>query len=493
MAFPTKFPYDAGRRQLADSLRARLRRRSTNDHPSLRERIPTTAGRWSKRPVYQWRSIAAAAETLTACVAEYKAGTCRQWELVDAVSSYCEELVDLHTVYKTIHRINDAVDETVVIRASCGHVCAADSVVHAHNGDSYCQDCADEYLREPVDDQDEYYHIDDLYYWESDGEYHTEEEPEPEDEDNYDEDDEEDSDRLYGWGASTTDLDHDRRLKASASPTTGFPIGVELEVESGRGQFRDAIDATRRHFGGSDSSYAMLKKDGSLDCYGFEIVTAARDVQDHVKKFESWVPHRSLTSWQNGNCGMHVHLDSKAFTALTLAKFMQFFNDRANYAFIKSIAGRHPMDGGKAESYCQMSGANGKMTRQVSSPSKVTNGEAVEHYSRYRMVNLTNLSYNEMKRLGVKVARDSKDSKSTVELRIFKGTLKKERLLAQIEFAHASLLFCRAAAWHQLTGGSFMAWLRTGDAAQYRNLRRWFGVTTVNPKPTTTEASTAEV
>ena len=63
-----------------------------------------------------------------------------------------------------------------------------------------------------------------------------------------------------------------------------------------------------------------------------------------------------------------------------------------------------------------------------------------------------------------------------MELRIFRASLKKERLLAQIEFTHAAVTFCRTASWHQLSGDDFKAWLATGAALQYKNLARWFGV-----------------
>ena len=105
--------------------------------------------------------------------------------------------------------------------------------------------------------------------------------------------------------------------------------------------------------------------------------------------------------------------------------------------------------------------------------------------SRYRMVNLCNLTWDEKDRLKVEgVDRDCKGNYSTVELRIFRASLKKERLLAQVEFSHAAVMFCRTASYHQLTGDAFKTWLE--KRADYKNLSRWFGlrVPKVDKRPT---------
>jgi hypothetical protein len=68
---------------------------------------------------------------------------------------------------------------------------------------------------------------------------------------------------------------------------------------------------------------------------------------------------------------------------------------------------------------------------------------------------------------------------NTVELRIFRASLKKERLLAQIEFTHASVMFCRVASWRDLNGTSFVKWLKT-VAGQYPALVKWYGVRNVH-------------
>lgn len=342
----------------------------------------------------------------------------------------------------------------------CNHVSHADDMLTTASGVTYCQECGDELLQEVGG---EWYHRDDLYYWESDGEYHLDPEPEDDDAD-------EDSYLLQGWGASCSHLDHDTLF--TPSPIGDFTMGIELEVEvkdTWNGSRHDSLQDCNDYFNDSRKlgEYAMFKRDGSLsDSMGFEIVTAARRLPDHLKMFGGWEPE-NLTSWSNGNCGMHVHIDSRAFTALSLGKFLMFYNDGRNMDIIRRVAGRHPLRDRQAESY-----ANTLDQKDCTNPAKVKKGAGTH---RYRVVNLTNLSGAEQERLKQPAQRDSKGNYSTVEVRIFRGTLKKKRLLAQIEMAHASVMFCRVTSWGQLNEATFLKWLRA-NASTYKNLATFLDV-----------------
>lgn len=343
----------------------------------------------------------------------------------------------------------------------CGHVEHSDDMYTASGGTTYCRECGEEYLRE-VDG--EWYHHDDLYYWECDGEYHLE--PEPGDED----DEDCDSYLLKNWGESCSYLDHDTTFTPS---TIGdFTMGIELEVEvkdTWNGSRHESLQDCDDYFNDRDrlGQYAMFKRDGSLsDSRGFEIVTAARRLPDHIGMFMDWEPD-NLTSWTNGNCGMHVHLDSRAFTALSLGKFLMFYNDGRNAELIRRVAGRHPLYDNQARSF-----ANTLDQKDCANPAKVKKSAGTH---RYRAVNLTNLSGAEQERLKQPAQRDSKGSYSTVELRIFRGTLKKSRLLAQIEMAHASVMFCRVTSWGALSEAEFLKWVRANNGT-YKNLAAFLGV-----------------
>lgn len=361
--------------------------------------------------------------------------------------------------------------------ADCGHADLAEDVITATRprNTTFCGHCANEDLRQPVDDEYNWYHTDHLYCH-FDGGWYTYEEEEEDDDDTREDDDSD----LESWGRNTTHaLEHDRSFVSSHK--SDFIMGCELEVECNDWSAFSAAKSSTLDYFNKHLQYVMLKRDGSLSERGFEIVTAARRLPEHIKMFGAWEPPGSLTSWNAGNCGLHVHVDSGAFTALSLGRFLQLYNDANNAAFIRGIAGRHPLKDSGARSYAAA------LDQDIStSPVKALKGG---HTSRYRMVNLTNLTSTEAGRLHVENhLRDSKGSYSTVEVRIFRGTLRKSRLLAQIEFVHATVVFCRTASNTQLNEAGFLAWLR-GYAGAYPYLARWFKLITVRPRPETARSA----
>lgn len=82
---------------------------------------------------------------------------------------------------------------------------------------------------------------------------------------------------------------------------------------------------------------------------------------------------------------------------------------------------------------------------------------------------------------------------NTVELRIFRASLRKARLLSQIEFAHAAVRFCRWAGNNELTEDAFRSWL-SKRTREYKNLSVFLKVKKVKPRPgaTTPAAEPAE-
>lgn len=390
-----------------------------------------------------------------------------------------------------LDRISDAVDESrwchtmPVVRADCGHVALAADVEHDGHDSSYCAECA-QYLVEPEDGDGERFMPDDLLRWRGGYYIHRPEEMERA---------LRGSNLLRDWSTPCDDLDHDKSF--TPSPLGDFTMGIELEVQAVENDDCDDDDDSGRagaiaecdgHFNVAGvASYAMFKRDGSLSSSrGFEIVTAARRLGDHIEKFKAWAVPRNLEAWDAGCCGMHVHIDSRAFSALTLGKFLMFMNDSGNAKFIRGIAGRHPNYDDQAADYAAAIDQD-----YVENPRVVKEGDIG---GRYRIVNLTNLTNREQDRLGCEVDRSSKGNYSTVEIRIFRATLRKQRLLAQIEFAHAAVAFCRVASWQNLTGDAFREWL--SGTACYPHLTRWFGSKVRNArysKPACTVAEAHEV
>ena len=344
----------------------------------------------------------------------------------------------------------------------CGHIEEV-SDTHDVRGDTWCESCfRDDAVH--VEDQDEYWPRDDAYYHENNGLYYSYEPSY----DNDDDDDDNDEEPTGLMSYSTNVLRHlERDVSIHSGPFGNFTLGVELEMcAGGRSSMRDAIEDVRDQLG---EDYCIAKSDGSLPSDGFEIVTAPRGLDEHIRRFKSWQVKSGYRAWNAGTCGLHVHIDSRAFTPMTLGKFLMFINDDNNADFIRSLAGRHPKTDSQARHYCAADDQS-----LLTNPKTAVKGK---DSARYRMVNVCNMDRDEMPRLGIDHYKfDTSGRKfNTVELRIFRASLKKERLLAQIEFTHAAVMFVRSASYRDLTHGAFKGWLAKSYAL-YPHLAAWYEV-----------------
>jgi len=362
----------------------------------------------------------------------------------------------------------------------CNHV------VHAHdtcevreNGRmrTWCESCRDDGAVW-IEDQEEYWQSDDAHWSEREQAYYSYDRDEELAESDYDDDDSdppEEPNRLMSYMTVVTDF-VTRDTSFTPSPFGDFLMGVELEMAT-EGSVGNAVELVRGALG---EDYCVCKSDGSLPRGGFEVVTAPRKLDEHIKRFGKWLGEgipSDFSAWDKESCGMHVHIDSRAFTAMTLGKFLMLINSSTNVDFVRRIAGRHPEVDKQAREYCAA-----EEQSILDNPKHAIKGKSTR---RYRMVNTTCLKRSEADRLGVQYVGER--NFNTIELRIFRSSLKRERLLAQIEFTHAAVMFCRVASYRDLDYSSFIKWLRTTNNT-YPNLADWYGVrrraTAKNAAPT---------
>lgn len=224
-----------------------------------------------------------------------------------------------------------------------------------------------------------------------------------------------------------------------------YHFGFELEVEAmGNGRY-DGATLVQSTLGG----HAYLKDDGSLND-GFEIVTHPHTLENYHKEFDWGVldrlKNRGYRSWNTRTCGLHVHVSRTAFgkgedpwkfgidptlrSQLILQKqahelrFMKLVYD--NQRQVERIAGR-------SENRYATFEDKGHLVR------KLKNG--YQSNGRYSAINTEN--------------------DDTIEVRVFKGSLRKERVLSAVEFVHASVEYTRdikvtsknhALSWLKFTG-----------------------------------------
>jgi len=396
----------------------------------------------------------------------------------DALVEFVMEHDGNDLIERMFGKIVDFLDGQVVL-ADCGHISRADDITDVHRSSSnfstMCIDCRG---NEAVycEDADEYY-LETHAYRHSNDDWYTYEEEQ-------DEDEEEDEETAHNGHSMSYSADVLRYASADGSIRSSkygdFTMGIELEMAPGRASRYDAIEDVRNQLG---HDYCIIKDDGSISgVNGFEVVTAPRGLKEHITRFKAWDVNKSYRAWDVEKCGTHVHIDSRAFTELTLGKFLMFINSNNNADFIRNIAGRHPLKDSQAREYC----ANEEQGI-LHNPKQAILGKTAQ---RYYMVNLNNLAYDESQRLGFK--RTYTEGKyNTIELRIFRATLKKERLLAQIEFTHASVHFCRSASFRELNGTEFVSWLKTTNNA-YPHLSDWYGTRRPKQVPQAPALATTE-
>lgn len=216
---------------------------------------------------------------------------------------------------------------------------------------------------------------------------------------------------------------HDYKPKPYFFGNAKYHLGFELEVET-RGhsgsRYSGAVFAQ-----GELGAHAYMKEDGSLND-GFEIVTHPHTLVEYQSNF-AWhtldkLRVQGYRSWNTGTCGLHVHISRTAFginkeegvhyTRVILARqahelrFMKLIYD--NQRQVERIAGRTDTNYASFQD-------KGNLVRKVKYGSQ-NNG-------RYSAVNT--------------------DNNDTLEVRVFRGSLRKERVLSALEFVHACAEYTR--------------------------------------------------
>lgn len=200
---------------------------------------------------------------------------------------------------------------------------------------------------------------------------------------------------------------------------------LEVEVEEDEDKYVIAEDVLRRVNNSlTDGKFVYLKDDGSL-ANGFEIVTHPFTLEFHQQfdlSFLDRLKDQGVRSWDMSTCGFHVHVSRSAFTARNFSTGFRRYSKAHEVRFTSLIylnsekfvrfAGRHSAD------YASF---NSEETESV--PEHVLLKAQGREHARMQAVNVQN--------------------STTIEVRIFRGTLKRERILANLEMVHACVEYTR--------------------------------------------------
>lgn len=224
--------------------------------------------------------------------------------------------------------------------------------------------------------------------------------------------------------------------------------GLELEIDEGncREEAAEAIERAGR-------GHVYLKEDGSLSYRGIEIVTHPATLEYHVNNFPwSDICDAALSynyrSHDTDTCGLHIHASRSLFGAtqmeqdLTIAKIILLI-DRWFDSHIVPFSRR---DLSKIRDWASKPNAD---IRPEDNEIDAVHKSKKTAIDRYKAVNLRN--------------------HHTVEFRFFKGTLKRDTIIASIQWVDAIIKYCRDTALKNLFSATWEDVFRNTEHLELAN------------------------
>jgi hypothetical protein len=219
-------------------------------------------------------------------------------------------------------------------------------------------------------------------------------------------------------------------------------LGLELEIEAKNASISDGVDLLLPSI---EDDTLILKYDGSLS-HGFEIVSQPMTLAWAKDNFP-WDSLRELASigfrsWNTQTCGLHVHVARDAFISPShQAKFIHLIM------------------------------RNGEAWRPIG-------GRTNTHWAKYDRDQLYRLPEKIKGRFGDdRYTAVNMCNRATLEIRIFRGSLKPERVKAALEFADACVEYTRKLSINEiiskkgLNADEFIKWASTQE--KYPNLNSY--------------------
>ena len=199
-------------------------------------------------------------------------------------------------------------------------------------------------------------------------------------------------------------------------------MGFELEMSFGdnpdRGDFNTAVSDVLEL---EQADICYLKQDGSISGWGYELVTHPHTLTAYEQATDLWnyieaCRKRGARSWDTTSCGLHVHVSRSAFkSGAHTHRFLSLIY--RNPREMMKLAGRK---NSRFARFDDVYKSDEWGIPQFNLRDKVHGGSMTERYS---AVN-TNNDY-------------------TLELRFFRGNMKREGIMTALELCHASVEYTR--------------------------------------------------
>lgn len=330
----------------------------------------------------------------------------------------CGDCCDSFTECCECNRLIDTENDHDYICTDNGYVCERDANNHYH----YCDSC-EEYRR----NDDECDHDED----EDDREYDCQEEQE-----DYAEGSQLNGynfkpDTKYFWkvvnGVSNCETEADDRLY----------FGIEIETQSTLDSIRSGVHTFHENV---SNTVGYVKRDGSVSD-GMEINTHPMTLDYIYDNFFSSTLEELVAlgwrAWKQPSCGIHIHLSKRAFSSTTHKARFQLFIMRNEQQMVRFARRRSP-------SYAKFS--------DDEESEFIERAKGNPNHDRFCAVNW--------------------QPKETVELRIFRSTIKPSGVIGIVEMAHALFYFTQQSTCRMMYDGLFTweAFVEWVDTQEYKYL-----------------------
>ena len=224
-------------------------------------------------------------------------------------------------------------------------------------------------------------------------------------------------------------------------------FGMEIEVEAPKRNWesrQNASEYAQQKLEMADLAY--LKSDGSLNC-GFEIVTHPMThdfFKNEQPEFWDTLEHlrtdMNMRSWSTETCGLHIHISRTGFNGGShMHRFLSLVY--GNESAYSTLAGRNGSRWAKFDDVMHerrmIYDTDAQIWRNSPKPAfrtykaKIKDGRNTDRYS---AVNTQNAN--------------------TLEMRIFRGSLKESTVKACLDLAHASVEYTRTLTVKQVRDGA---------------------------------------
>ena len=334
------------------------------------------------------------------------------------VTTVCRDCYDTFSECNECGRNIDTDNDTDYICTDYGYVCERD----ARNHYRYCDSC-EEYRRN--DDDCEHDDEDD------DREYDCQEEQE----------DYAVNSQLNGYNFKPTKKYFWKVVNGVPTVNTvaddSLFFGIEIETQSTLDSIRSGVQCFHDNV---SNTVGYVKRDGSVSD-GMEINTHPMTLDYIYEEFFSDTLEQLVSlgwrAWKQPSCGIHVHLSKRAFASTTHKARFQLFIMRNEQQMVRFARRRSP-------SYAKFSDEEESefMDRAKGNP----------NYDRFCAVNW--------------------QPKETVELRIFRSTIKPSGVIGIVEMAHALFHFTKQSTCRMMYDGLFTwdAFVEWVDTQEYKYL-----------------------